>query len=113
MNQRVPILVKGIRNMHSGYVCLFEISSLSIVLKVIMQGVFELNNYAIFQSRPLGISWLTEGENAEALLHELRMLSLAQFFLDSYKARALSYNFSELPGTLLHYQCIPMYDNHC
>jgi hypothetical protein len=62
------------------------------------QGVFELKNYAIFQSRPLGMSWLSPTENTESLLHELKMLSMAQYFLNSYKARAASYKFTTLPG---------------
>src|ERR1700752_3078108 len=95
-NRLVPISVWATQSMPFGYV-LKKISWLSLS-QHIKQGVFESKNYAIFQSKPLGISWLSPAENAESLLHELKMLSMAQYFLNSYKARAALYKFTVLPG---------------
>ena len=69
----------------------------------LQQGIFESKNYAIFQSRSLGKYWNTPRENGDSLLRELKTLTLGQFFLNSYKARAMTYNYKNLPGKPLNY----------
>ena len=63
------------------------------------QGFFESKNYAVFQSKPLGMSQLSPAENAENLLHELKTLSLPQYFLNSFTTWANLNKFTLLPST--------------
>ena len=62
------------------------------------QGIFESMNYTLFWSKPLGMSQLSPAENAESLLHELKTLSLAQYFLNSFTTQANLYEFTVLPS---------------
>jgi hypothetical protein len=55
-------------------------------------------HYAIFQNRPLGTTGSTEAENATDLINELKVLSVSQYFLDSFIKRAGVYNYTSLPG---------------
>jgi hypothetical protein len=44
----------------------------------------------------------TEGDNATNLTNELKVLSIAQYFLDTFKKCAVSYGYMSLPGMCLN-----------
>jgi hypothetical protein len=48
-------------------------------------------HHALFQARSLGIYRSTEAENAMDLVNELKVLSIAQYFLNTFKKCAVSY----------------------
>ena len=62
------------------------------------QGIFDSKNYAVFHSKSLGMSQLSPAKNVESLLHELKMLSLAQYFLNSFTTWANLNKFTTLPS---------------
>ena len=66
------------------------------------QGVLGSVHHTIFQARPLGIYRSTETENTADLTNELKVLSIAQYFLDTFKMCAVSYGYTSLPGMCLN-----------
>jgi hypothetical protein len=55
-------------------------------------------HHAIFQARNFGGSSPTDAENKSDLINELKILSVAQYFLDSFKRQAAAYDYTSLPS---------------
>ena len=67
-----------------------------IVHDIPIQGRFEAKDYALFQCQPS--RGYTESLNKQDLINELRLLGQAQYFLDTFYARAKAFGVAKLPG---------------
>jgi hypothetical protein len=72
------------------------------------QGLLGTVHHAIFQTRSFGGSGSTEVENAVDLTNELKVLSVAQYFLESFIKRAAAYGYTSLPST--YFDCVLLID---
>lgn len=74
-------------------VCIFYVHDIPI------QGRFESKDYALFQCQPA--KGYTESLNKQDLIDELRLLGQAQYFLNTFYARAEAFGVAKLPGMYL------------
>ena len=90
----VHIFLKGSQNLLSKSVPvsmhIFHVHDISI------QGCFESKDYALFQCQPN--KGYTESLNKQDLFDELRLLGQAQYFLNTFYARAKAFGVTKLPG---------------
>lgn len=77
--------------------CSFVHSRIRAQPTYLVQGRFDSKDYAVFQCQPA--KGYTEVLNKQDLVDELRLLGQAQYFLNTFFARATAFGVTKLPGT--------------